>query len=414
MQGTDGRERYCYPAALPARRRGRGPLPLRIPAAARSGRGKVSPRRRATSRCPTSRSAGVEEIEHGGPVAIATRRASCWTCAATPAGGSAPCARSPGSSVEDGRFPAADAARGRRAGRRSAPPRRVRCATGASSGSWSTSAPEVPRSSSRRRSRTSAGPRSFGRTRRPAPARTRLSLVLPGQVVICHYAGRAEFRRRDGKPRRGRRGLSGHVLVYRSRDGAGARASTDRSGARSGDPPGPRPELTQPKPSALDLWGRSGPKVAGSFVQASRRISLKITDIQVEGYERVVRCDDAESGLKAIISVHDTTLGPALGGLRMWSYLSDQEALTDVNRLAQGMTYKSRGRGDRAGRRQVRDHRQRQDRQVPRGPVPRDGALRERALDGLYTTAEDVGTTVDDMVIVRERDRGTSRDCRAR
>ena len=68
---------------------------------------------------------------------------------------------------------------------------------------------------------------------------------------------------------------------------------------------------------------------------------MKITEIPTEGYERVVRCDDPDSGLKAIISVHDTTLGPALGGLRMWPYLSDQEALTDVNRLSKGMTYKS-------------------------------------------------------------------------
>ena len=68
---------------------------------------------------------------------------------------------------------------------------------------------------------------------------------------------------------------------------------------------------------------------------------MKITEIPCDGYETVVRCDDPDSGLKALISVHDTTLGPALGGMRMWSYLSDQEALTDVNRLSKGMTYKS-------------------------------------------------------------------------
>ena len=68
---------------------------------------------------------------------------------------------------------------------------------------------------------------------------------------------------------------------------------------------------------------------------------MKITEIPMEGYEKVVQCHDPESGLKALISVHDTTLGPALGGMRMWSYLSDQEALTDVARLSKGMTYKS-------------------------------------------------------------------------
>ena len=68
---------------------------------------------------------------------------------------------------------------------------------------------------------------------------------------------------------------------------------------------------------------------------------MKITELSFEGYEKVVRCDDPESGLKAIISVHDTTLGPALGGLRMWPYLSDEEAIFDVNRLSKGMSYKS-------------------------------------------------------------------------
>ena len=57
---------------------------------------------------------------------------------------------------------------------------------------------------------------------------------------------------------------------------------------------------------------------------------MEITDLRVDGYERVVRARDRESGLHAIISVHDTTLGPALGGMRMWPYGSEEEALTDV------------------------------------------------------------------------------------
>lgn len=126
---------------------------------------------------------------------------------------------------------------------------------------------------------------------------------------------------------------------------------------------------------------------------------MKITDIPVEGYERVVRCDDPESGLKAMISVHDTTLGPALGGLRMWSYLSDQEALTDVNRLAQGMTYKSAiaETGLGGGKSVI----------VGNAKTDKSEALFRAmgrfvdSLDGIYTTAEDVGTTVEDMVIVR-------------
>jgi leucine dehydrogenase len=59
------------------------------------------------------------------------------------------------------------------------------------------------------------------------------------------------------------------------------------------------------------------------------------------GHEQVVYCHDQATGLKAIIAIHNTTLGPALGGTRMWNYASEQEALTDVLRLSRGMTYKA-------------------------------------------------------------------------
>lgn len=68
---------------------------------------------------------------------------------------------------------------------------------------------------------------------------------------------------------------------------------------------------------------------------------MDITDIPVEGYERVARCRDEATGLHALIAVHDTTLGPALGGMRLWNYASEKEALFDVTRLSRGMTYKS-------------------------------------------------------------------------
>ena len=57
-------------------------------------------------------------------------------------------------------------------------------------------------------------------------------------------------------------------------------------------------------------------------------------------YEQVVFCQDKESGLKAIIAIHDTTLG-ALGGTRMWTYDSEEAAIEDALRLAKGMTYKN-------------------------------------------------------------------------
>ncbi|MDF1800223.1 MAG: Glu/Leu/Phe/Val dehydrogenase dimerization domain-containing protein [Planctomycetota bacterium] len=68
---------------------------------------------------------------------------------------------------------------------------------------------------------------------------------------------------------------------------------------------------------------------------------MEITEIQVDGYQRVARCRDDASGLHALIAVHDTTLGPALGGMRMLPYVSEDEAMFDVLRLSKGMTYKS-------------------------------------------------------------------------
>ena len=69
---------------------------------------------------------------------------------------------------------------------------------------------------------------------------------------------------------------------------------------------------------------------------------MEISEIQVDGYEKVVRgAETSQTGLHAIIAVHNTTLGPALGGMRMLPYASEDEALFDVLRLARGMTYKS-------------------------------------------------------------------------
>src|SRR3989442_2872065 len=68
---------------------------------------------------------------------------------------------------------------------------------------------------------------------------------------------------------------------------------------------------------------------------------MALIGIPVEGYEHVNQCHDANSGLNAIISIHNTMSGPALGGMRMWPYATLQDALLDANRLAQGMTYKS-------------------------------------------------------------------------
>src|SRR5690606_25436140 len=77
-----------------------------------------------------------------------------------------------------------------------------------------------------------------------------------------------------------------------------------------------------------------------------KEVELKKDDsifgqISEYNHEKVVFCHDHETGLKAIIGIHNTVLGPALGGTRMWSYASDAEALNDVLRLSRGMTYKA-------------------------------------------------------------------------
>src|SRR6218665_1584060 len=66
-----------------------------------------------------------------------------------------------------------------------------------------------------------------------------------------------------------------------------------------------------------------------------------ISQMSSLGHEQLLFCSDNETGLKAIIAVHNTTLGPALGGTRMWAYNNEMEALNNVLRLSRGMTYKN-------------------------------------------------------------------------
>ncbi len=126
---------------------------------------------------------------------------------------------------------------------------------------------------------------------------------------------------------------------------------------------------------------------------------MKLERIAQEGYEQVVKCEDPDSGLRAVIAVHNTTLGPALGGLRMWPYASWDDAIFDVLRLSRGMTYKSAvadtGLG---GGKSV----------IIGNPKTEKGEKLFRAMgkfvnsfEGKYITAEDVGTAVEDMVQVR-------------
>ncbi|HLQ73768.1 MAG TPA: Glu/Leu/Phe/Val dehydrogenase dimerization domain-containing protein [Bacillota bacterium] len=117
--------------------------------------------------------------------------------------------------------------------------------------------------------------------------------------------------------------------------------------------------------------------------------------MELDNYEQVLFCQDKGSGLKAIIAIHDTTLGPAVGGARMWPYESEEEALEDALRLAKGMTYKNAAAGLNFGGGKA----------VIIGDAKKDKSEQLfrslgryiQGLGGRYITAEDVGTTTGDM-----------------
>ncbi len=118
------------------------------------------------------------------------------------------------------------------------------------------------------------------------------------------------------------------------------------------------------------------------------------------GHEQVVFCYSEEAGLRAIIAIHDTTLGPALGGCRMWPYESEEEALVDVLRLSMGMTYKNAAMGlDAGGGKAVIIGDPRKDKSEL---LFRAFGRFVQSLGGRYITAEDVGITPQDMRWVRE------------
>lgn len=116
-------------------------------------------------------------------------------------------------------------------------------------------------------------------------------------------------------------------------------------------------------------------------------------------HEQILFCSDADSGLKAIIAVHSTALGPAMGGTRMWAYASEAAALQDVLRLSHGMTYKNALAGiDFGGGKAVILGDSRKDKTPER---LRAFAAHVDRLSGTYITAEDVGISVADVEEMR-------------
>ena len=126
---------------------------------------------------------------------------------------------------------------------------------------------------------------------------------------------------------------------------------------------------------------------------------------EFEDHERVVFACDRDSGLKAIIAVHSTALGPAFGGCRMWPYADEAQALADVLRLSRGMTHKAAicslpyggGKAVIIG--------------DPRDKTPallRAMARAVEELRGRYIIADDIGTTLEDLAVMREVTRHTA------
>jgi leucine dehydrogenase len=141
------------------------------------------------------------------------------------------------------------------------------------------------------------------------------------------------------------------------------------------------------------------PTLSRNAPELASNSSMQLFDtIATMGHEQLVVCHDKASGYRGIIAIHDTTLGPALGGTRFWSYASDAEAIVDALRLARGMTYKNAVAGLNLGGGKsviIGDNR------TPnREMIFRAHGRFVDSLGGRYVTAEDVGTSTGDMDFV--------------
>ena len=135
-------------------------------------------------------------------------------------------------------------------------------------------------------------------------------------------------------------------------------------------------------------------------VNEIKKVDPVFGQLSFDNHEQVVFCNDKDTGLKAIIGIHNTVLGPALGGTRMWQYNNEWEALNDVLRLSRGMTFKAAITGlNLGGGKAVIIG----DAKTQKSPelMKRFGEF-VHSLSGRYITAEDVGMETADMDLVRE------------
>ena len=135
-------------------------------------------------------------------------------------------------------------------------------------------------------------------------------------------------------------------------------------------------------------------------VEALQKMNPVFGQLSFDNHEQIVFCNDKDTGLKAIIGIHNSVLGPALGGTRMWNYANEWEALNDVLRLSRGMTYKSAITGlDLGGGKAVIIG----DAKTQKTPeLMRKFGEFVHSLSGRYITAEDVGMETKDMDIVND------------
>ncbi|TDI76076.1 MAG: Glu/Leu/Phe/Val dehydrogenase [Bacteroidetes bacterium] len=130
-----------------------------------------------------------------------------------------------------------------------------------------------------------------------------------------------------------------------------------------------------------------------------KKLAPVFGQLSFENHEQIVFCNDKDTGLKAIISIHNTVLGPALGGTRMWNYSTEWHALNDVLRLSRGMTYKSAITGLNLGGGKaviIGDAKTQKNPEL----MLRFGEF-VHSLGGRYITAADVGMVTDDMDLLR-------------
>ena len=122
--------------------------------------------------------------------------------------------------------------------------------------------------------------------------------------------------------------------------------------------------------------------------------------LSFDDHEQIVFCNDKDTGLKAIIGIHNSVMGPALGGTRMFNYANEWEALNDVLRLSRGMTYKAAITGLNIGGGKAVIIGDAKTQKTPE--LMRKFGEFVHSLSGRYITAEDVGMETADMDIVRD------------